>query len=81
MNRFDIITKSHHICQIKDEKTVVHEIDINEEDFTSMRILYLMLHACQYNISLFLTKFNNKDFDNFDDNQTSPNLTTDCHST
>jgi len=64
MNRF-AITITKFVCQIYDGKDVVHRELVDANDSTSIRNLYLMFYASDYNVLNFLSKRDNGEFGNF----------------
>lgn len=64
-NRFSI-TCTKFLCQVYDGKNVVHSVDVDQNDSTSVRNLYLMFYASEYNAAIFLEKFNSGEFEDFD---------------
>ena len=70
MNRFGI-TLTKYVCQIYDGKKMIHQVPVDGDDSTSIRNLYLMLYASDYNVLTFLSKYESKEFESFDEGRTN----------
>jgi hypothetical protein len=52
-------------CTVYDGKAPVHEEDVDAKDSTSIRNLYLMFHASDYKVEVFLQKREAGEFEDF----------------
>jgi len=65
MNRFGI-TLSKYVCEIYDGKNRIHEVPVDHDDSSSIRNLYLMFFASDYNVLTFIAKKESGEFESFD---------------
>lgn len=65
------ITLTKYVCQIYDGNRAVHEVPVDANDSSSIRNLYLMFHACNYSVLVFIAKKESGEFESFDG--TEPN--------
>lgn len=63
-NRY-AITCTRHLCQVYDGKKVIHQEDVDLNDSTSIRNLYLMFYASNYDVGIFLQKRESGEFTAF----------------
>lgn len=59
-------------CIIYDRKTAVHHVEVDRSDSTSIRNLYLMFHASDYNVETFLRKRDAGEFESVDGSASTP---------
>jgi hypothetical protein len=59
------ISISKYKCNIYDGRTSVHEEEVDKDDSTTIRNLYLMFHASEYKVEVFLQKKEAGEFEAF----------------
>ncbi len=65
------ITHASGLCKIFDGKEIIHQVDVNPSDSTSIRNLYLMFYASDYKVETFKQKRDAREFESFDGTTTT----------